>query len=467
MAFVLAVAARGRDSTFGDALGLATTCMLFVPLVHARHDGRAAVLHASYPIGRARHAIVRMLCGAAVGAAALAVPVFVAAVLRAGVAGRPAAVAVPHTAGALLAGIIVYLVMASAALHSTRGLVAFVIGWGFFAFVIVAGEATIDNFKGAPVLAVLLAVVAASVAAHHWRPRLSPWRLLPDRAWTARPAPAPAADAERAPRRAPVLRLPALPERGLEPPRVTGFGRQVRLYVRMYWRHARFGLAVGVGLTVVLGGGTAEPSGPPELLWYYAVVLLGAAWVWPLLLWPDEGVRRRQHEETLPAERLTGELARTAAGGAWLVALVVLAVPALRYGAVLSALSGPEPPMAASDWEGLGNRGWSALPDARLLAYAACVALGAYCWNVLPLVIWPRSAGRGLSWSRAAVLIVILPASMAMLSPLQAAGQGRWGPALALLLAWLVLPGAVVAAVSAAGSRPSAASRRRVLSAPG
>ena len=143
---------------------------------------------------------------------------------------------------------------------------------------------------------------------------------------------------------------PGIPEPGTPEPRTAvGFGISLVQQLRLLaWSGRWLFLFLGLLVLLVIAGTTDIASGlglPPVLV--AAMLGLPAPAIWAVAVWHGELPHRRSYHWSLPVSRAAHDLARVAAGAAWLLA-VYLALAAC--GAVLAATNGAWPGFAAIGW---------------------------------------------------------------------------------------------------------------------
>ncbi|MFL5539685.1 MAG: hypothetical protein ACJ8J0_11870 [Longimicrobiaceae bacterium] len=353
LALLCSMATRGFE-------GIAATLwlMLFYPLLQWGPADRRGGLDEAMPLGKARHHLVRVACGAAWAAAALAVSVTLVALLfYTGYQGHPGTGFWWYPALILGFGLAFDLFGAAAWLRGETGgmpLTLAVCALAILPFVLLDERwsrlVRLLSLREPPApgeawawIGVMMLWLAAGAAAAWLCASAARW--LP---WLqARRARAAVREGVQGPGGA--LPLPVVRPAVTDAPR-----RPARLH-RVLWREIVL-LAPKLGsaalLIALLVTMPADTDGERwTRLDHFAFLLTGLLPVWwPVAVW-ELGKPARRRVEPLPVGALTQRLVRLAAGAVWLelVLLLVLAAPAVGIGAWIPLLD----PGNASSWAGL------------------------------------------------------------------------------------------------------------------
>lgn len=451
-----------------SALGLAW----LLPLLHWRESSRASASDPAMPLDRARHDLVRVLCGAAWACAAFLVLVglFMAASLF-GEGPRFGGYPWWYPFPAASAGLVLYLLGSAVWLRAERPGRVLLVSWLLFFIVggrviwLLGGRAGAETFEWATVGLTWSSRGGLQASAAQWALGSAVWLTVAwglvwacasaDR-WTARvrwglprvglPAPRRRSAAPRPERAVPGLRR--------APGAWAGFRRELLLVGgRMPWLLA---FALFLAWTWFEQESDASNTTPAMAHDPRMFGILSNFSLLPVLVWLDGRGPGREYEDAFPVDVGVRRALRVAAGAAWLG--LVLA-PLLA-----STLAGD---LAGGKLDSLASapaRVWLGVPGATLMLYL----LGS-----LPVLLARR---RPLQWTFALwvalVLLVELPEASGspgwhgwLYSPLAAmhplglspwAGQS-WERALAL---WLAVAVAATVAAAAAGARRDREGRR-------
>ena len=459
LAVALSLLSSTNRSDLFEGMANLLPLMVFLPLFQwrggVRDPGRAL------PLGGVRHDLLRVACGAAWAAAALAVPVALhAAMARRGLGSWLGGYPWWYPLPLLAAGLAYYLLGSAVWLRAARPgriLVVLVLlvqvlgealGLGDRAWTVVyASREELRGVGAAQWIAAAAAWLAAGcaavgLAAGAWRRdphaeasrgRVVPIGGSPARHGAIRHGPPPA------------LALPPRPASAL----TTLRAQAALMRHRMAWPAAITLIIAWTGARAELrlpSGGAQGPLFLRDPSDFVGLALI--AFLWPLLVWMDERGPGREHEEALPVGVVTRRLARVAVGGAVLVALYVVALAGPAAGAWIA---GTLPSPAA-----LPVRVWAGVPAAVLMMYL---------WGSLPLLLSAdRPLRRVVGWHFVTFFLVLpwlwsLGVQDARLSPTAALAvfTDRPVPWTAAVLFWL----AVLAAAGAGAAALGADSDRR------
>ncbi len=362
--------------------GVRTAAMLafFLPLLHWRSSGHAGALDGAMPLGRARHDLIRIACGAVWACAAVLVVVGFFMLLAIHLVDYPWWYPLPT----LLAGATMYLLGSAVWLRSEKPgrmlLLAFLLpfvagtalrfilgpgrGGGTLTWAMAATGLRAEGVLLVPVhqwlagaalwLAIACTAVGLSVTADRWLDPLgrawagSRW-ATPLRRLGRRGAPA-------APLRA--GRRGAAGERRPAPSGVV-FARDVRLLrPRMMWPLCLLALWLCVKVSVTLDSST---TAEPAVFDPWGFSLLSMLAFLPLLLWRDGTGSRLLYDDSLPVDGAKLRTMRVAAGAVWVGAIALAAVLVLTAGGIAA---GRVPSL-----QSVTPRVWVGVPGAALLLY--------------------------------------------------------------------------------------------------
>jgi hypothetical protein len=368
----------GNESAVFRGVRTAVLLAFFLPLLHWRSSGHAGVLDGAMPLGRARHDLIRIACGAVWACAAVLVVVGFFMLLGMRFVDHPWWYPLPT----LAAGATTYLLGSAVWLRSEKPgrmlLLAFFLpfivaialrlvlgperGGGTSLWGMAATGLTAEGGLSVPVdrwlagtalrLGIACAAVWLSVTAESWlRPLRGGWAG----GWRGvlrlgrRGAPA-------APLRA--GRLGAAGERRPAPSGVV-FARDVRLLrPRMAWPLSLLALWLCVKVSVTLDGAT---TAEPAVFDPWGFSLLGMLAFLPLLLWRDGTGSRLLYDDSLPVDGAKLRTMRVAAGAVWVGAIALAAVLVLTAGGIAA---GRVPSL-----QSVTPRVWVGVPGAALLLY--------------------------------------------------------------------------------------------------
>jgi len=444
----------GMNAVWFAGLGPTLVLAIFFAMFQWRGTAGRDVLDAALPVDRTRHHCVRVACGAAWAAAALALCIGVYTALAVTGHGGWGGYPYWYPAALLASGLTLYLFGAAVWLraeHPGRVLLLLCLSpltWPLDAGVLLSGTETPEALRtvspavrlGTIVLWLALACAAVwlSASADRWLPRAA--AALPPRLRALAGGP---------------RRRRALPAAG----RPTGVRRPASLLtvfrrdLALVGNHARwvvFLAAVSAWQVLRMKSdatwdarAAGSPLGGHAAILSFLQVL---AFFWPLLVWVDERGPGSDHADSVPTGTLARRLLRVAAGAAWLVPPALLVAAGVAGGA---RHAGRIPSLAdAPSWL------WIAVP---------CGALLTYLVGSIPVLLSPRHPFRSavIGWFVFTITRTLLVGrdgleNTARLSPITALATAmgvpmeHWGQA---MLVWLPLAAALATLFAAVSVR--------------